>query len=58
MTSQPASDQPHHPARAVIAAGICEWNPDEYADWEGEDLADVMLEALAEAGYVVVKEGE
>lgn len=45
-------------ARQVIARGICEWNPDEYADFEGEDLADVMLEALAEAGYVIVKADE
>jgi hypothetical protein len=45
----------HEAARTVIARGICEWDPDEFADFEGEDLADVALEALAEAGYVVVK---
>lgn len=50
--------QAHHPARAVIAAGICEWNPDEYADFEGEDLADVALEALAKAGYVIAKQAD
>jgi hypothetical protein len=50
--------QLHHPARAVIAAGICEWNPDEYADFEGDDLARVALEALTDAGYVVVRKDE
>lgn len=45
-------------ARQVIARGICEWNPDEFADFEGDDLARVALDALTEAGYVVVKADE
>jgi hypothetical protein len=41
--------------RQIIAHGICEWDPDEFADFEGDDLARVALDALANAGYVVVK---
>lgn len=48
--------QEHHPsARKVIANGICEWDPDGYADFEGDDLARVALEALTAAGFTVVK---
>lgn len=52
MTDNTDHDQA---ARAVIAKGICEWDPDEFADFEGEDIADVALEALTAAGYVIVK---
>ncbi len=51
-----ASTTDHHPnARQVIAHGICEWDPERYADFEGDHLARVALDALTEAGYTVVK---
>jgi hypothetical protein len=54
---RPTTD--HHPdARSVIAAGICEWDPDGFADFEGDDLARVALEALTDAGYVVVRKDD
>jgi hypothetical protein len=49
------SDQTAH---GVIARGFCAWDPDEYADFEGDDLADVALRVLDVAGYVITRKTE
>lgn len=51
MTHLYDDNTPH----GVIARGICEWDPDEFADFEGDDIATVALDALAAAGYVIEK---